>query len=157
MAKHFRLTDTTKTTPDGVVLHQIECIADCKWAKKGDLGGFIEKEENLSDNAWVYGDAQVYGSAWVFGDARVCDNAQVYGDARVCGDADYCCFQSFGSRAGTTTAFRQKDGTVRIKCGCFSGDLTAFVRQVEATHGDNQYGREYKAIAEVIKVKFGIC
>lgn len=156
MAKHFRLTDNTKTTPGGVVLHQIECIADYKWAKKGDLGGFIEKEENLSDNAWVSGDARVFGDARVYDDARVYGDAWVYGDAEVYGDADYCCFQSFGSRAGTTTAFRQKDGTVRIKCGCFSGDLTAFVRQVEATHGDNQYGREYKAIAEVIKVKFGI-
>ena len=29
----------------------------------GDLGGYVEKPENLSQNgnAWVYGDAQVYG------------------------------------------------------------------------------------------------
>ena len=34
----------------------------------GDLGGYVEKEENL---AQVYGNAWVSGNAWVYGDARV--------------------------------------------------------------------------------------
>ena len=75
--------------------------------KIGDLGGLIEKEENLSHNgyAWisgnarvfgnaqvsgnarVSGDARVYGNAWISGDARVFGNAQVFGNARVYGDA----------------------------------------------------------------------
>ena len=111
MEKHFKLTDNTKTLPDGTVLHQIECTRDCKWAMKGELGGWIEKEGNLSDNAWVSGDARVYGDAWVYGGALI-ENSR-----------DYCCFQSFGSRNDTTTAFRQKDGSILISCGCFSGSL----------------------------------
>ena len=49
----------------------------------GDLGGYIEKEQNLAQvgKAWVYGDAEVYG------DAKVCGNAEVYGNAKVYGDA----------------------------------------------------------------------
>jgi hypothetical protein len=62
---------------------------------KGDRGGLIEKEENLSHDgdAWVSGDAEVYGNArvfgdaWVSGDAEVYGNAWVYGNARVSGDA----------------------------------------------------------------------
>ena len=68
----------------------------------GDIGGWIENENNLSayGNAWVYGDAMVYGNARVYGDARVYDNArvcghamvagppEVYGDAIVHGDAE---------------------------------------------------------------------
>jgi hypothetical protein len=56
----------------------------------GDLGGYIESENNLdqfSGDAWVYGDAQVFGDAWVSGDARVSGNAQVYGNAKVSGNA----------------------------------------------------------------------
>ena len=67
----------------------------------GDLGGWIEDEKNLaqSGDAWVsgnaqvscdaevYGNAQVYGDAWVSGDARVCGNARVFGNALVSGDA----------------------------------------------------------------------
>ena len=57
--------------------------------EEGELGGYVEKEENLSNdgNAWVAGDARVYGNAWVAGDARVYGNAWVYGDARVFGNA----------------------------------------------------------------------
>ena len=56
---------------------------------EGDLGGYIEKEENLSQdgNAWVGGNAEVYGDAWVGGNAEVCGNAWVYGDAKVYGNA----------------------------------------------------------------------
>ena len=133
MEKHFKLTDNTKTLLDGTVLHQIECTRDCKWAKKGELGGWIEKEDNLYDNAWVYDDAEVYGDARVYGDALVCGNALVYGNALVsgnaevlgnaevsgyawvCGSKDYCCFQSFGSAGRTTTAFRQKDGSEALR------------------------------------------
>ena len=48
---------------------------------KGELGGWIEKESNLSGDAWVSGNAKVYGNAEVYGDARVYGNAKVYGDA----------------------------------------------------------------------------
>ena len=41
------------------------------YVAKGELGGYIEKEKNLSQegDAWVSGDARVYGNAWVSGDA----------------------------------------------------------------------------------------
>ena len=40
--------------------------------KKGDLGGLVEKESNLSQD----GDAWVYGNARVFGDARCLEEAR---------------------------------------------------------------------------------
>ena len=104
MKKHFKLTNETKTWL-GRTLYRIELTVDCKWGKVGDKGGWIEKDENLSGNAWVfgnarvsgnakvfgnakvYGNARVFGNAWVFGDARVFGNARVRGNARVYGDA----------------------------------------------------------------------
>lgn len=75
----------------GITLKRIRAIRDIEKyrVKAGDVGGWIEKEENLSQSgdAWVYGDAQVFGDAWVYGDAWVCGNARVYGNARVCGNA----------------------------------------------------------------------
>ena len=88
--KKYKLT-TNKKFFLGVTLHQIEAIVDIpsKGVKKGDLGGWIEKEDNLSHegDAWVFEDAQVYGNAQVYGDAWVYGNAQVYGDAWVYGNA----------------------------------------------------------------------
>ena len=69
-------------------LYQIEALKDFGNVRKGDLGGWIEKEDNLSQegDCWVYENAKVYGSAKVYGNAQVRDNAQVYGNAQVCSD-----------------------------------------------------------------------
>ena len=92
--KKYSLTKTTKKWC-GVTLFQIKAEKDFGNISKGELGGYIEKEENLdnSGNAWVSGDAQVYGDARVSGDAQVSGNAwvsggaQIYGDAQVSGNA----------------------------------------------------------------------
>lgn len=61
MEKKYKLTDETIEV-DGKTLYRIEALKDFSNVKKGDKGGFIEKEENLSHlgNAWVYDDAKVF-------------------------------------------------------------------------------------------------
>ena len=75
----------------GVTLHRIKALIDIPnfGVKAGDLGGWIEKEENLSHDgdAWVMNEVKVYADARVYGDARICDNAQIYGKAQVYGHA----------------------------------------------------------------------
>ena len=93
--KKYKFTGETKTIylPFGTVtLHRIKAVVEFGLVKVGDLGGWIEKEENLSheENAWVYGDAEVCGNAKVYGNAKVCGNAKVYGDAEVYGNAWVC-------------------------------------------------------------------
>ncbi len=55
-------------------LTQIRAIKDFANVKKGDLGGFIESESNLSQegDCWVYENAQVFGNAQVYGYAVIC-------------------------------------------------------------------------------------
>ena len=73
----------------GRTLHRIKRIED------GLVGGFIEKEDNLShegacfvyDNAKIFGNAKVCGNAEVFGKARVSGKAKVSGNAKISGDA----------------------------------------------------------------------
>ena len=81
----YKLTKTTKEAY-GIKLYQIEALKDFSDVSKGDNGGWVEKENNLSqdDNCWVSGDA------WVSDDARVYGDAWVSGDARVSGDAWVC-------------------------------------------------------------------
>ena len=79
----------------GRTLYRIEALKDFSIVKKGDKGGYIEKEDNLSqeedcwisDNAKVFDRAVVYGNAKVFDNAYVCGNAKVYCKAEVCGNA----------------------------------------------------------------------
>ena len=91
-SKKYELTDETKlkiAKGKEHKLHRIKALKDFNDVKKGDLGGFIEKESNLSQegNCWVYGEAEVFGNAQVDENARIYGNAKVFGDAWVYGDA----------------------------------------------------------------------
>jgi hypothetical protein len=88
MTKKYKLTKNFITTVTGVKLFQIKALKNFLYTiNKGDLGGYIESENNLDQdgNAWVYGDAQVYDNAQVYGIAWVLENARVSGYAQVCG------------------------------------------------------------------------
>ena len=58
-------------------------------SKTGEVGGWIEKAENLSQHGecWVSKNACVFGGAVVKEDAQVIDRARVYGQALVSGGA----------------------------------------------------------------------
>ena len=88
MEKKYKLTEETINVGDKT-LHRIESLKDFSDVKKGDKGGFIEKEENLSQNGdcWVYHNAVVYGNAEVYDDAKVFEDARIYGKARVLDNA----------------------------------------------------------------------
>lgn len=86
--RKFVLTDDC-IKKHGVKLYRIKCIESFGPVKKGEYGGYVEGEYNLSKwgLAWVYGDACVFGNVKLLGNAKVCDSACVYGNAIVCDDA----------------------------------------------------------------------
>lgn len=136
--KKFELTAEFVTNVLGKKLFRIKALVAFGDVEKGELGGFIEKEDNLShdDNAWVSG------------------NAWVYGNAQVSGNADYAAVAGFGRYSRTTTFFRCKDKILRVQCGCFYGDLAQFREIVKKTHGDSKYAKEYLAIADLMELHF---
>ena len=72
----------------GKTLYRIEAIRDIpiQEVKKGDIGGYIEKYDNLEDNGWVSGNGRVYGNGVVSDNGRVSGNGMVCGDGWVYGD-----------------------------------------------------------------------
>lgn len=104
---HYKIRKDLSIKFDGRALYRIEATEDIErfGVKKGDFGGYIEKERNLTGKAWVGDNAKVYGqgcvrdNAWVGenaivrGFAVVSKNARVYGNAKVYGDG------SVGGRA----------------------------------------------------------
>lgn len=107
MSKKYELLKDDYIEHKGRTLYRIKALRDFGDIQAGDLGGYIEKEDNLSHegNCWVYdeakvyfdarvrhnakvlGNAQIYISAQVYGRAYVSDNAEVYGNAEVFGDS----------------------------------------------------------------------
>ena len=87
--KKYELTSNFKMCSDKKIF-QIRALVNLEnGVKVGELGGWIEKEENLSHigDAWVSGNAQVSGNAKITGDAWVSDNACVSGNACVTDNA----------------------------------------------------------------------
>ena len=84
--------------------YRVKALRDFNDVKKGDIGGYVEGEKNLSQlgDCWIYDNAKIYNNAVIRDNARVCDNAriwgdskilnygQVYGNVEVCGDAVVC-------------------------------------------------------------------
>lgn len=130
--KKFELTDEFIIDDFGHKLFRIKALAYFGTIRAGELGGFVEKEENLSSD----------GDAWV------------YGNARVSGDADYAVVEGFGRYFRATTFFLCKDKILRVQCGCFYGDLAKFREIVKKTHGDSKYAKEYLAIADLMELHF---
>lgn len=98
--KNYVLTDETISF-EGHTLHRIRALRDLPYAKAGELGGFIEKEENLINDAslgrsWVGANSKVFGNAKIEGhcinlrgQTIVCDDAVLIGDCLIGSDADY--------------------------------------------------------------------
>ena len=97
MEKKYELTDDVREVVGGdgfpASLYRIKAIRDFECSgiqiHTGDLGGYIEGEDNLSHegSCWVFDDAKVFDSAKVYGDACVSESAEVSAYAEVYGQA----------------------------------------------------------------------
>ena len=141
--KKFEFTGETKTISlffRTATLHRIRAVAEFGLVKIGDLGGWIEKEENLSHE----------GEAWVWDDAKVCGNAKVFSASHV------LVIGAIGSRDDFTTFFRDKDNEITVKYGCFLGKIDKFLEKVTQTHGDSKYALVYRAAVEVARLQIDL-
>ena len=93
------------------------------------------------------------GNAEVYGYEKVCGNDKVLGNDWVYAHSDYATVKGFGTEYRATTFFRCKDGVVRVRCGCFYGDLEEFRVQVKNTR-KGKIAEEYLMIADLIEKHF---
>ena len=149
MERKYELTNETREFK-GRVLHRIRALNDFGGVRAGDLGGWIEKEDNLSQfgACWVYENAKVYGNALVYG------NAQVEGHMHIQKTRDYLTVGPVGSRNDFTTFAKDQNGNVAVSCGCFYGTFDKFFEKVGKTHGNSKFGVEYRAAIELAKAHF---
>ena len=158
--KKFKLTSEFIVDISGVKLFRIKALIEFGNVKAGDLGGYIEKEKNLSHmgnawvsgnaqvfgnarvfgNAWVSGDAQVFGNAWVSGNAQVSGNAWVFGDAQVSGDA-----QVFGNARVFGNAWVFGDAQVSGDAQVF-GNARVFGNAWVCGNGDYAYAHGFGSV-----------
>ena len=135
-----------KLTEESIVvcnktLYRIEALKDFGDVKKGDKGGYVENEDNLSqyDDCWIYGVAKVYDDAKVYGNARIC------GDATIASSSDYIVFKNWWSSGRYFTWTRSND---MWKVGCFYGTGKQLIQK--AYKDSKSSGEEYERIVRYV-------
>lgn len=124
--KKYQLLENDFIIYKSAKLYRIKSLIDFSTIKAGELGGYIESENNLSHegNCWVNDDAKVYQNARVYENAKIthhaklCGNSQAYGNARVYGYAsirDNAHIHGNARVTGDTLIFHNAD---------VSGDIT---------------------------------
>ena len=179
--KKYELTSETKVI-NGVEVHRIKALKSFGNIKKGELGGWIESEKNLSqygdawvggdakvsgnatvsDNAWVSnnatvgGDATVDGNAWVGDNAVVCGNANVYGHATISGNATVrrnADYIVFKNWWSSGRYFTWTRSNDKWDVGCFYGSGEELI--AKAYKDSEKSGREYERIVKYVESIMG--
>lgn len=70
-----------------VYLHRVVLVRPYHGCRQGETMGWIEHEDNLQDEAMVFGEAKVYGNAKLKDKAMIFDKAEVKDNAVICGTA----------------------------------------------------------------------
>ena len=95
MTKKYELIKATAIHFQGKNLYRIKALRSFGEIPTGQIGGYIESEDNLSHegNAWVGGHAHVLGHAKIYENAQalhyaiITDDAEIFGNAEVTGRA----------------------------------------------------------------------
>ena len=142
MIKKFELDLSSKITSFGIELFRVKALISFGDVKKGDLGGYVEKEENLSHSggAWIYGDT------WVTGDAKVFGDAVVSGNAKVSKLNDYIVFKNNWS-SGRYFTYTRSNKMWRV--GCFYGTGEELVEK--AYQDSENSGKHYEVYVNLVK------
>lgn len=117
----------------GRTLFRIQALNSFGDVQEGDLGGYIEKEKNLSHdgNALVYNNAQVFDEARVWGNTKIFGNAYVGGNSWVFSDADILYIKGIGSTYPCITVCMTRDRKLFVMRQPFFGTLSEFETEVK--------------------------
>ena len=127
---------------------------------KADLGGADLRSANLYGAN--LGSANLGGADLRSANLR---SANLYGAdlrsanlgdcGKLTGDRPFFQVGPIGSRSDNLLAFQTEKG-VYLRAGCFFGSLEEFGEKLEAEHGDNQHGKEYKAALFLVEAHFAL-
>ncbi|MCB2935823.1 polymer-forming cytoskeletal protein [Streptococcus suis] len=120
----------------GWKLFRIRALISFGSVEVGDLGGYIEKEDNLSHD----------GNAWVSGNAKVWGDAEVSGNAKVSELGDIIVFKNHWSSG---RHFTYTKSNKMWKAGCFYGTGQELIEK--AYRDSEKSGNHYKAYVDFVE------
>lgn len=91
--KKYKIRKDLSIEFEGHTLYRIEALKNISYdVDKGDIGGFVEDEYNLSRDfdCWIYNEAKVFGEASIDNNAVILNNAIVKNHAIIDGNSTIC-------------------------------------------------------------------
>lgn len=96
-------------------------------------------------NACRFSEWSSFGEQCRFGEDCVFENGKVK-------NGTYFACDRIGSERRKTYFFRDGDGEMYVRAGCWFSSLDAFVERVKQAHGGTKYEKEYLAAVELAKI-----
>ena len=159
--KYILVESNYYTIQDDRKLYQIQAIRSFSDVAAGDLGGYVEKESNLSHegNCWVYGDgcvcgdAEVSGDVWVDGSGYICNNVKINKHEQL------FIVDILFNRSEYATFVKTNDGIVYVTCFIasryFNGTIDELEKEVLNTYDKfSEYRRRYLNAIKMVKEVF---
>lgn len=86
--KKYEMIENDSIMYKGRKLYRIKALKDLYNVRKGQLGGYIEDEKNLSiyNDCWVFEDAKAYDCASITDKVRLLDKSEAYDNVELSGD-----------------------------------------------------------------------
>ena len=164
----------------GTKLYRIKALKDFGSIKKGQLGGYIGKEKNLSfyDECWIYDNSKVFENARIFDNVKISGKVEIHGNVRITqkveisgnieiyGNAymfrkakinnsnQWYCIENAHERNYSITFF-ETDGIIYVaEIDPFMGlTFTGTLLEFERIIEESIYKKEYKICIELAKLK----
>lgn len=105
----------------------------------------------IMENAFLCGRVKIERST-IQGHAILHGIVEMFG-ANITSNDDFVTVGSIGSRGSITTFYKNKQGGIRVSCGCYRGTIEEFKKRIKAVHGTTFYEYQYNlAIQFAIKL-----
>ena len=157
MGKKYELIES-----DIIGLHRIKALRDFGDVKKGDVGGYVENEYNLSHerDCWIYDNARVCGNARVYNNTKIYDNAKIYNNAKICDNAEVFEYAVIFDNAviqGNALIYGDSviEGNAEIKKGMHIGNINEKFKDVLYIQCEKRLITVYKDMNNIIKCNIG--
>ena len=177
--RKYELTDVTMKF-EGRTLYRIRALRNFSDVDTGELGGWVESENNLSQegDCWIYDNAKcvdnarMYDNSTMYKNSIMCSSSRMYDNSRMCNNSilkgnDKLYgklvsrveeFIEINNKKGRIVTGVLKDGKILYNIGCQS-EITkeVFVDRIYNDDGGvkkHPYRKEYLKIIDIIEAYF---
>ena len=171
--KKYEITDITMEFGERT-LYRIRALKDFANVKKGDLGGWVSSENNLSQegNCWIYNEAKCMDNAKMYNNSTMHDYSEMYDYSIMRGDSemhsytemhDYSIMYGYSKMCGNSKMYddsKMFDDSAMYDCSEMYGSSVMFdhsemygeseMRDDSVMYGDSMLKDEEKLYGELI-------